>query len=169
MAEPATRGSKSGGAIPPLSDQDLDRFWSKVLLGGECWPWQGSGSGSGYGGFSYGPRATCRTLLAHRIAYSDMVGPIPDGMTISHLCHNRRCVRPSHLVAEPIQKNLERSIAGEKHRDARLSEDQVISMRWEYRAGGITYREIAERYCVSEATIAQAIVGRTWKHLREGL
>jgi hypothetical protein len=34
------------------------------------------------------------------MAYELVVGPVPDGMELDHLCRNRACVRPDHL--EPV-------------------------------------------------------------------
>lgn len=46
-------------------------------------------------------------MLAHRWAYELVVGPIPVGLTIDHLCRNPACVRPSHLeVVTMLENNL---------------------------------------------------------------
>jgi hypothetical protein len=37
-----------------------------------------------------------------------MVGQIPDGLTLDHLCRNRRCVNPAHLEAIPHSENIRR-------------------------------------------------------------
>jgi hypothetical protein len=49
-------------------------------------------------------------LLAHRASYEAFIGPIPDGMTIDHLCRNRKCVNPSHLEAVPMRVNVLRGV-----------------------------------------------------------
>lgn len=69
-----------------------------------CWVWQGHTS-DGYGRVSVGGH----NRRAHRICYELMVGRIPDGMEIDHLCRNRACINPSHL--EPVTKavNIARS------------------------------------------------------------
>lgn len=36
-------------------------------------------------------------LLAHRAAWESTFGPIADGMTVDHLCRNRRCVNVAHM------------------------------------------------------------------------
>lgn len=40
------------------------------------------------------------TVLAHRLFYTKLIGVIPKGLTLDHLCRNRFCVNPKHL--EPV-------------------------------------------------------------------
>ena len=70
-------------------------FWSKVDRSDPdgCWEWQQSTASHGYGQTWDG--ITVR--LAHRAAWELTRGRIPDGMTIDHLCRNRRCCNPAHL------------------------------------------------------------------------
>jgi hypothetical protein len=46
------------------------------------------------------------------MAYEWLVGPIPDGFQIDHLCRVRNCVAPDHLEAVTQQENLRRGEAG---------------------------------------------------------
>lgn len=73
-----------------------ERFWSKVDKSGDCWLWTAA-IDKGYGSFTIrrGEKAK-----AHRYAYQELVGPIPVGLTLDHLCRNRACVNPAHL--EPV-------------------------------------------------------------------
>jgi len=71
------------------------RFWAKVVQSGECWLWTGSTTLGGYGSCHHSGER-----LAHRWAYENMVGPIPDGLHLDHLCRVRACVNPYHL--EPV-------------------------------------------------------------------
>ncbi|MBO0885095.1 MAG: HNH endonuclease [Mycobacterium sp.] len=43
---------------------------------------------------------------AHRIAYTWLVGPIPEGFDLDHLCRVRSCVNPAHLEPVPRRTNL---------------------------------------------------------------
>lgn len=81
------------------------RFHRKVNYDGPngCWVWTASQFGdSGYGRISHNNRSRG----AHRVAYELYVGPIPEGLTIDHLCRNRSCVNPAHLEAVPIGVNI---------------------------------------------------------------
>lgn len=49
-------------------------------------------------------RASGRTFLAHRWMYEQMVGPIPTGLQLDHLCRVRNCVNPRHL--EPVTQRI---------------------------------------------------------------
>jgi hypothetical protein len=85
----------------------VKRFWSKVEKTDLCWIWRGQRNHYGYGAFSFG--GTRRKVGAHRFAYELLVGPIPEGLTIDHLCRNRACVNPDHLEPVSMYENLMRS------------------------------------------------------------
>ena len=55
---------------------------------------------NGYGQFG----VDGKTVLAHRWYYESMVGPIPEGLDLDHLCRVRRCVNPAHL--EPVSRRV---------------------------------------------------------------
>ncbi|ASZ74121.1 HNH endonuclease [Mycobacterium phage Squint] len=63
----------------------------------------------GYALVNTGGRGDNKAYLAHRIAYELAYGPIPEGMTVDHLCHTRLCVNPDHLrVITPAQNQQNR-------------------------------------------------------------
>lgn len=85
-----------------------ERFWTKVIERGpmDCWEWQ-AGKIRGYGQFSPtrpavpdGQPRPSGSVAAHRFAYELLVEPIPEGLTLDHLCRNPACVNPGHL--EPV-------------------------------------------------------------------
>lgn len=80
-----------------------ERFWAKVLKTATCWLWQAHIMTNGYGLFS--PTHE-RPVLAHRFAYQEMKGSIPDGLQLDHLCRNRACVNPAHLEAVSARVNV---------------------------------------------------------------
>lgn len=86
-----------------------ERFWSRVRPTGFCWEWLGHRDRNGYGCFS---QTRALRWRAHRLSYQLLVGPIPNGLVIDHLCRNTGCVNPDHL--EPVTQ-LENVRRGYRH------------------------------------------------------
>ncbi len=95
--------------MPPRKVSAEQRFWPKVDKAGPipehcpelgpCWMWIAHvNRHRGYGHFNAGGREG----YAHRFAYELLVGPIPDGLELDHLCRVRHCVNPAHL--EPVTR-----------------------------------------------------------------
>lgn len=72
-----------------------------------CWNWIGALNSKGYGCISTGGKN--KNGLVHRVSYELHVGPIPDGLTIDHLCRNKVCVNPAHLEPVTIRTNIRRA------------------------------------------------------------
>jgi hypothetical protein len=85
---------------------------TKIVPVNDCWEWVGSTNAKGYGSVADGSGGT---MLAHRKAYELLVGPIPAGLTLDHLCMRTVCVRPSHLEPVDNAENQRRRAAARTH------------------------------------------------------
>lgn len=55
------------------------------------------------------------TKSAHRVAYEEAFGPIPEGMTIDHLCATKACIEPTHMEVVTRAENTSRSWRDGRH------------------------------------------------------
>lgn len=89
----AHRRGEMPRAKPPISPGTLHDYVDVV---GTCWLWNQKLTTGGYGRVSH----LGRSHSAHRLVYELLVGPVPDGLELDHLCRVRHCVNPDHL--EPV-------------------------------------------------------------------
>lgn len=67
----------------------------------DCWIVNTTHNGKGYRWISHD--------YAHRHMYRLVVGPIPDGYEIDHLCSQPSCANPAHLEAVTHAENMRRA------------------------------------------------------------
>jgi hypothetical protein len=91
----------NGGRPVMVGDRRLPlRFWVKVVESRNgCWLWTAGQRRGGYGRFRTGGKGS-PTTVSHRYAYEYLVGVVPHGLQLDHLCRNRLCCNPNHL--EPV-------------------------------------------------------------------
>ena len=166
-----------------------DRFWEKVDKNGPvarhgltpCWIWQGAISRGGYGVFMMrtirGTRKN-KLIIASRMAWLLMKGPIPYGKKVLHRCDVGACCRPSHLFIGTQRDNMHDMIAkgrcapaertrnvGSEHGRAKLVETDVMDIRGLLSIGAAK-AALARKFNVSEATIYFIDRGVTWRHVK---
>lgn len=171
--------------LPPLSEGDIERFWSKVDVCGSqsCWAWIAAQTQSGYGVFTVSSGGPFRSVqvMAHRVAYLIGIGSDPMGMLVCHRCDNPPCCNPSHLFLGTDKDNAEdrerkgrgvafmrlhpeRAAKGSRCRSAKLTE-QSAALAVEWYNGGMPRREITGRLGVKVNAIAALVNRKTWAWL----
>lgn len=153
-------------------------FWKKVDKTSStngCWLWTGATNPEGYGQFV---NRAVKDIRAHRIAWTFLKGPIPEGMHALHKCpngHNRLCVNPDHIYLGTQSENNRDAVeqgtynrpSGENHYYSQLTEEAVRDIRTRYSelAKHHNVKKLTEIYGVSVATIRDVASRRSWKHV----
>jgi hypothetical protein len=123
-----------------------------------CWEWQLGKMGSGYGAISRGGK----TRSAHLWLYEKLVGPVPMGHELHHVCENVGCVNV--LSAEhirPVTRAEHARLHAGRDRRGKLTAEVVLGMR----GGSLTIRQAMERCKVGYQAAWEAKVGRSWRDL----
>ena len=152
-------------------EETLKRIGWTVTDAG-CWEWKGARHKTGYPYGQVGAKCadgTTRSMVAHRLAYTVWVGPIPEGLIVMHSCDNPPCLNPAHLstgtqtdnMRDMAEKGRDRH-TGSKNPRAVLNEAQVAEIRAMHVPGKYGYQRLADDFNVSKATVAGIIAGRTW-------
>lgn len=86
------------------------RIWGSLLIESPegCWLWTGYLDRGGYG-FT---RCAGKHAHVHRFIYESLVGPVPLGLELDHLCRVRACANPAHLEPVDHRENVLRSPIG---------------------------------------------------------
>jgi HNH endonuclease len=139
---------RMGGAANLARTADK-RFDAMVEKGPGCWQWTGSTTRLGCGQFSVMTLGEGRQMIpAHRYAWEQAAGAIPDGVDVLHLCGNRICVRPDHLtLRDPVETS--RFPTSRQLQILRVWVD--LGMKWK------SHTRIAEQLGVRPHTVATGL------------
>ena len=108
----------------------MERLTAKYTIDSNgCWIWRGSTAGKHP--WQYGVIVYNRKLrMAHRVAYEELIGRIPEKLELDHLCHTPLCVNPYHCELVSHQENIRRGYDLKPHKTQcvhghALTEDNV--------------------------------------------
>jgi Autographiviridae endonuclease len=147
----------------------VKRFWSKVEKTNTCWLWTGSKTW-GYGKIE----VAGETVRAHRWAWENEHGPIPEGLLVLHSCDVPACVRPDHLflgthadnVADKMGKGRHGAPLGERNSFAKLTRGDVVALRTLKRLG-MKAPSLASKFRICRSQVLNIVSRRSWSHVEE--
>ena len=117
-----------------------------------CWLYQGAITPHGYGTISTGGRGATRQIVAHRVAWTLLVGEIEPNMVLDHLCGVRRCCNPEHL--EPVSS----ATNSRRKKTAKLTWEKVE----EIRDSDESLDVLAKRFGITRTHVKGVREGRSW-------
>jgi hypothetical protein len=131
---------------------NLDRHDVDPSMG--CWVWNGYIESDGYGRV----QVDYVKRQAHILIYELLVGLVPEGLELDHLCRNRTCVNPDHLEPVTTAENQRRGDA------AKLTWDDVHFVRDNYIPRDPEYglRPLARRFCVTHTVLNKIVHNKAW-------
>lgn len=119
-------------------------------LNESCWLWTRGRFENGYGqAWKHGPRTKPsgrygQPIQAHRLIYEILVGPIPPGMQLDHLCRQRGCVNPNHLRVVTSRENI---LAPGSTCEAKTNHEKVSCPKGHLYTAENTYTHRGKRSC----------------------
>lgn len=161
-------------------DKIIFKFMQNIRIIHGCWEWQGTKLSSGYGRFWY----KYGRIFTHRLSFILFNGVIPDGLFILHSCDNPCCVNPKHLHVGTKQENIQEAVLrkraligdlnpmrkhprfGENSFRSKLKEKEVLKIIY-YLNKGISGKELAKEYHVTESAISSIKSGKSWSYLNK--
>jgi len=143
--------------IKDLSPIDRLKFRLKSNDDTGCWEFQGTLAG-GYGQI----KIEGVNHRAHRLAYSLLVGEIPEGLLVCHHCDNPKCCNPDHLFLGDDADNTKdkvakgRCLSGIQLPQTKVTEDMIDTVR-RLKESGLSNRTIGSQLNISHATVSRIL------------
>lgn len=155
--------------LPVACDRREELFWRKVgpPTDGGCRLWTGVPGRNGYGMSCFKGLGTA----AHRVAFLLAFGILPKDRVVMHDCDTPLCCNPAHLRLGTQAENMadmwrkgrgkiaHLRYVGESHPRAKVTDEQVRSIRREYAMRGVSQEALAARYGIGQSQVGRIVRG----------
>ena len=150
-----------------------ERFLKYIEKTPDCWLWIGAKKAHGYGKLYYNKKY----WGAHQISWYLAHGYFSKKL-VCHNCDNTSCVNPQHLFEGSHKENTQDSIKKGRfkfnlkkgqaslfkaNKNRKITFEIAEEIREKYKKGEYKYKEIKERYPISDYAIYQILHHITYK------
>ncbi len=126
----------------------------------ECIEWDMALNNRGYG-IRWDPKLK-KLRTAHRMAYEETNGPIPEGLCVLHRCDNPPCFNVDHLFLGTHADNAADKVAkGRARGPSKLTREQVL----EIKSAPVSSRAMARSFGVSYKTVKRIRRGEWYTYV----
>lgn len=168
-------------AVSPLPRPAPEDVWlhiDKRAGPNACWPWLKAKTKSGYGAMNVDLGRGYKQYGTHVIVMWLLHGQATErgtNLVVRHKCDNPICCNPNHLQLGSFSDNSRDMVKrGRLHKNhargealpfSKLDGAKVAEMRAIHARGGISCRQLGEKFGISKSATLQVIRGETWKHV----
>ncbi len=114
-----------------------------------------------------------RMYKMHRILFFIYNNYLDTELLICHTCDNKKCCNPDHLFIGTAKDNAQDCLnkgrwndnKGSNHGNSKLTEKQVLEIKYQLKLGLLNQRQLAEIYSVHNTIISKIKNGKLWSHI----
>jgi len=133
----------------------------------KCVLWTAYRNPAGYGQV----RVNMVGWLATRYVFTELFGPIPEGLVVMHICDNPACIHPGHLTIGTHGDNIRdkeakgRGNQGSQNGQSKLSDAEVLAIRASYTGQRGELAALGRQYNVNRSCIYKIVNNHHWTKL----
>ena len=150
-----------------LTEVDRQKINSRICLDNGCWDWLGTKDKDGYSIVWLNGK----NVKLHRLMYFLKNNKLDQTLQVAHLCNNRFCSNPDHLVQQTHQDNIQyrgqcnrtASHKGSSNGNSKLNEEQITLLFMKLINGEFSNtNDICQYFKVSKSIICHILNGKYW-------
>ena len=151
-----------------FTQMDIDKIKSKlIILDNGCWDYSGTKDKDGYSIIWFDGK----NYKMHRVMYYLKHNYIDETLQVAHLCNNRYCCNPDHLIQQTHQENIQYRCDcnrtarqySERNDRAKRTKQEIIHILddiWNNEFNNL--QEISNKHKIPKTLLRNILYGKNW-------